>query len=343
MTTVAAVENRQPPAARRRAGGLAWHLRCIAAVVTTYLVGNEVFLRLIGVINRWVLRGGITGVFLLYPARKEYADALAYRWHQRQFAWHPALVGLYRQNGRRGLIFGIPDLEDDLRLAGNGDNVLDLQKRMERIRSLVGADRKIFAGILPSLFMRLNAPDAQLEQQRDLTARAVMSALDQVSKLYAHDRTTPILLIGGRGYIATSVLALCAGRNVRSIDQGEFDVFRQIANEQRGGPLMVINLAKSGALSEYADHFWPGVVVLNEVYPEPSGDELAALERAGAVCFHVVGVAGSAWPAFPRAYRRGIPCCAALPAPGDTEVTAIVTRLGAGKPGDPAAVVRKST
>lgn len=320
---------RQGSVSKRGQRGLLWHLRCTAAVATTYLFGNEVFLRAIGLLNRYVLRGNITGVFLLYPARKDYADALAYRWHQRRFAWHPALVGAYRQNGRTGLIFGIPNLEDDLRIESNADEVLNLQKRMERVRCLVKAERKIFAGILPSLFVRLNAPDSQLERQRDLTARAVISALDQVSGISAHDTRTPILLLGGKGYIAASVLELCAGRDVRSIDQGEFDAFRQIAGRMRGAPLMVINLAKSGALLEYAPYFWPGVVVLNEVYPEPGGEELAALERSGAACFHIVGVAGTAWPAFPRAYRNGIPCCAALPAAHDTEVTALVTRLEA--------------
>lgn len=308
---------------------LGWHGRRTAAVVSSYLVGNEPFLRLIGLFNRIAGRK-VAGIFLLYPARREYADALAYRWHQRRFAWRPGLVGVYRHGPRWGLIFGIPDMEDDLRQEHNAGNVMGLLHKMERIRGLIGAERKIFAGILPSLFSRLGAQDRQLEEQRRLTALAVVSALDQVSALKGLDAATPILLIGGRGYIATEVMQLCAGRSVRSIDLGEFDAFRTFADSTRGSALVVVNLAKSGALAEYAGHFWPGVVVLNEVYPEPSDAELATLETCGAQCFHVVGVAGGAWPAFPRAYRGGIPCCAALPSPDDTTVTALVTRLRPG-------------
>ena len=67
------------------------------------------------------------------------------------------------------------------------------------------------------------------------------------------------------------------------------------------------------ALLGYARDLWPGVIVLNEVYPEPSAVEIAELEARGAHCYHIVGVEGWAWPPFPRAYRGGIPCRASLP------------------------------
>jgi len=50
--------------------------------------------------------------------------------------------------------------------------------------------------------------------------------------------------------------------------------------------------------------------VLNEVYPEPDADTLAILDAVGCPVFHVVGMKARSWPAFPRAYRGGIPCCA---------------------------------
>lgn len=318
------------PSGARSRGGLVWHLRCILAVASSYLFGNEVFLRLVGGVNRVVLRGRIKGVFLLYPARRAYADALAYRWHQRRFAWHPGLVGLYRQDGRLGLIFGIPNMEDQLREDHNAADVMGLMHKMERIRDLISADRKIFAGILPSRFTRLGVTDDQLEQQRSLTARAVVSALDQVMASCGMDATTPILLIGGNGYIASKVFELCAGRPAHKVDLDGFATFRSLTEAMRGRPMIAVNLAKSSALAGYMDSFWPGVVVLNEVYPEPDEAELSALAARGVRCFHVVGVAGRAWPRFPRAYRNGIPCCAALPAAGGSAVTALVTELGCG-------------
>lgn len=304
-----------------------WHIRCVLAAVTSYLFGSEYLLFAIGTINRHILRGRITGVFLLYPARKEYADALAYEWHQKRFAWRPGLVGSYSQDGRLGLIFGIPNLEDELRDQANAPQVLDLLRQMDRISNLIGAPRRIFAGILPSQLARLGITDSQLESQRELTARAVVSALDQVIAANKIDANAPILLIGGKGYIASKVMELCSGRLTYSIDVGEFENFRRLATGLRGSRVVVVNLAKSSALAQYVPHFWPGVIVLNEVYPEPTWSEVADLTEKSISCFHVVGVAGKAWPPFPRAYRGGIPCCAALPPPGVTTVTALVTQL----------------
>ena len=90
--------------------GLRWHCRRTAAAVSSYAFGTRAALAIIGFTCRHLLRTPIVSVFLLYPARKEYADALAYEWHQRRFSWYPGLVGLYRQGGRYGLTFGIPNL-----------------------------------------------------------------------------------------------------------------------------------------------------------------------------------------------------------------------------------------
>ena len=86
--------------------GWRWHCRRTAAALSSYVFGTRAALAIIGFICRHVLRMPIVSVFLLYPARKEYADALAYEWHQRRFSWYPGLVGLYRQGRRYGLTLG---------------------------------------------------------------------------------------------------------------------------------------------------------------------------------------------------------------------------------------------
>jgi hypothetical protein len=306
---------------------LAWHCRCIAAAISSYLLGTKAALALVGFVCRYVLRSPIVSVFLLYPARKEYADALAYQWHQRRFSWHPGLVGLYRQGGRYGLIFGIPNLEDDIRAEENAPRLLELMSRMEVAQRGVGATRKVFAGILPSMFARNGIENEHLAEQRYLTARAVLQALDQVMAKNGLGPEVPILVLGGRGYIASEVLRLCRDRKVRSIDVAELEEFRRFVDECRGQPAVVVNLTKSGALLEYARELWPGVIVLNEVYPEPSTAELAELEARGASCYHIVGVEGRAWPPFPRAYRGGIPCCASLPFSPDDPIPVLVAHL----------------
>lgn len=269
----------------------------------------------------------IVGVFLLYPARKEYADALAYKWHQRRFSWYPGLVGIYRQEGRYGLIFGIPNLEDELRAEQSAPRLPELMNRMEAIRNRVGASRKVFAGILPSTFLRHGIENEHLAEQRHLTARAVLRALDEVMARHGLSEDVQILVLGGRGYIASEVLRLCAGRKTSSVDAGDFEEFCRFTNDYNGSPIVVINLTKSGALSEYASKFWPGVIVLNEVYPEPSSAEITTLEERGAKCYHIMGVAGDAWPPFPKAYRGAIPCCASLPFSPDDPIPVLVSRL----------------
>ncbi len=312
---------------------LRWHFRCIVAVASSYVLGTRMALSVVGFVCRRILGLPIASVFLLYPARKEYADALAYRWHQRRFGWQPGLVGFYRQGRRYGLIFGIPNLEDEIRAPESADRVLTVMSRMEAIQRRVGAPRKVFAGILPSTLARNGAEDQHLAQQRHLTARAVLQALDHVMELNGLTRDVRILVLGGRGYIASEVIRLGTGLRITSIDADGWDEFRQFAAECRGSAVVVLNLTKSGALLEYARELWPGVIVLNEVYPEPSPSEIAELERRGARCYHIVGVAGSAWPRFPRAYRGAIPCCASLPISPTDHIPVIVARLtGDAKP-----------
>jgi len=162
---------------------------------------------LVSFTSRYVLRSPIVSVFLLYPARKEYADALAYRWHQRRFSWQPGLVGFYRQGGRYGLIFGVPNLEDDIRAEHNAPQLHALMCRMDAAQRSVGAARKVFAGILPSMFSRNGIENEHLADQRYLTARAVLQALDQVIDQHGLGKDVPILVLGGRGYSVDSPAA----------------------------------------------------------------------------------------------------------------------------------------
>lgn len=303
-----------------------WHVRCLLAVLSSYALGNRAFMLLLGLLNR-LLGRPIAMAFLFYPARQTYADAVSYRWHQARFSWSPGLVGIFRHRGRLGLSFGIPNLEDQIKDSANAENVILLQQRLEAIRRRLGAEHASLAGILPSVLARLGREDAHVVRQRHLTARVVLAALDKVMRWHALDRTTPVLVLGGLGYIAGEVLRLADGLNVTSVDVGDFSRFEDFVAAHRGRPLVVVNLSRSGALSEYLGHFWPGVVVLNEVYPEPVRDELARLERNGVTCHHIAGVAGGAWPPFPRAYRGGIPCCAALPLGPGEEIDVVIVHL----------------
>lgn len=310
---------------------LRWHLRCIAALCSSYVLGSTPFIVVLGLVNR-LLGRPIAMVFLFYPASQSYADAVCYRWHQARFKWRPGLMGVFRQKRRLGLSFGIPNLEAHIKDEANAADVARLQQRLERIRRRLGAEHKTFAGILPSTFARLGIEDRHVAQQRYLTARAVLAALDRVIEMHGLSADVEVLVLGGRGYIASEVLRLAQARSITSVDIGEFDRFEAFVAARRDRPLVVVNLSRSGALADYLGYFWPGVIVLNEVYPEPSQAELDMLAGHGVTCHHVAGVAGNSWPAFPRAYRGGIPCCAALPLGPTERVDVVVTHLSGPAP-----------
>ena len=306
---------------------LGWHGRCILAILSSYILGRHSILMGISFVFRRVFRIPIVSVFLLYPARKEYADALAYQWHQRRFRWQPGLIGLYRQGARYGMIFGIPNFEDEIRSECSAPYLFTLMARMEQVRACVGAQRKVFAGVLPSTFLRNGIENEHLAEQRTLTARAVLTALDRVIEVHKLSDDVPIVVLGGQGYIASEVIRLCKRPSLTSIDVGQGQEFEDFAARQRDQRVVLINLTKSGALHEYVSKLWPGAIVLNEVYPEPTSNEIASMEQRGVTCYHIVGVSGQAWPPFPRAYKGGIPCCAALPFSREDAIPTLVTRL----------------
>jgi hypothetical protein len=81
---------------------------------------------------------------------------------------------------------------------------------------------------------------------------------------------------------------------------------------------------KEDVLSRYLDLFWPELILLNEVYPEPSREEIETLKKIGSPAYHVVGVVAKSYPSFPKAYEGGIPCCGAW---SSKDIEAIIKRL----------------
>lgn len=285
------------------------NIRRLTVLVLCIIAGNPVSLALIGLLNR--LNGNIHSVFLLYPADERYTKAYAFDWFARRYRWRPVLLGIFLQNGRIGLTFGISATERDFHNSDNNEKLRQLNNQMERIRNLVGAERKSFAGILPSvLATRLDLRENLTENH--ITVAAVVKALYRLIQEKGLAPETPLVVLGARGFVGQElILALhdYPGR-VYAIDQHNREEFSNFAELLQGTPAIVVNLTKKAALKEYAGLFWPEAVVLNEVYPEPGKDELRLIAETGAECWHLVGVKGTAWPSFPRAYRGGIPCCA---------------------------------
>ncbi|MGC4061028.1 MAG: NAD-dependent epimerase/dehydratase family protein, partial [Aquabacterium sp.] len=116
----------------------------------------------------------------------------------------------------------------------------------------------------------------------------------------------PVIILGGKGTIGSRVVALLQQASDRPVCAIDVDNQAQFPSHFKGQAVIVLNITKLGALSQYIPQLWPEAIVLNEVYPEPKRAELGPIR-----CWHIAGVQGGALPAFRGAYADALPCCAA--------------------------------
>lgn len=291
-------------------GGFRSHIRRLIIELVNALFGYDWVFWLVGVVNRRL--DIIESVFLCYPATDDYTLHYMYARRGQKITWSPWFIGLLWQNGKLGVKFAITAHNGDFSAVENQEKLRSVVDRMEKIRTLFGAPRKSFAGILPGvLFLKRiirETPEA------DLTAKVIVRAIEKVRKLEGLPEDAPVIVLGGRGFIGKRVVAALPKQNVYSVDIVEGDGKNSWPAELFGRRLVLVNISLKSALEDYVDRLWPGVVVLNEVYPEPSPETVARLIAKGCTCFHIAGVVGKALPNFPGAYEDGIPCCAAWPA-----------------------------
>jgi hypothetical protein len=248
----------------------------------------------------------------MYPASEKYALDYVYLWYAKKIKWNPGLGGIFRQDGKWGLTFGIMATEKEFRDLAYNDQLKQLYDRMERIKNMVSADQKTFAGILPGLMTSRGILNGHPSVERKTTVATVQLAIEQVIKTRGLPDDAPVLVLGGGGFIGTGLSGNNGNNRFCYVDLADQEKFLRFKESYQGQPVIVLNLTKKGGLTEYVPHFWPGVIFINEVYPEPSKAEVEALKSKGAVCYHIAGIKAKAWPAFPRGYQGGIPCCASF-------------------------------
>lgn len=299
---------------KRRLRPLPWvatHVRRVAVEVLNALLNHKVVYRAVGAINRRVRL--IESVFLVYPAAERYARAYAYQRSLDRHRWAPGLAGLLVQNRRLTLMVAVSARDEHFWDEASHPHLLEMVARVEALRVMIGARQKTFAGILPGV---LAGRGVLLEPpERDITATVVAHAVREVRGGMGGD--PPVLVLGAHGFIGRRLVAMLS----REMVVHPYDVrgHHPWPDHLLGSPVLLVNVANRHALEECLPRLWSGVVVLNEVYPEPEGHVLAALAARGIPCHHVVGVRARAFPPFPAAYAGAVPCCAAWPAP-DAEV-----------------------
>ena len=282
-----------------------WLQRVVASLALV-LFNNCCSLFLLGAANRLCGRP-VRSVFLCYSTNQRYVSRFSLPWTVR-FANTPRIVGYYRHRGSLGLIAVLHT--DERRFSGDRSYLSGVWSAMERLRRVVGADQIKLAGTMPSEMRRLGVGDegafsTTLSAVADLivTADGMVRAAEQRT-----EQSDPVIILGARGSIGRLVAQRLQqqGRQVHCVDAGD-----SLPEELQGKPCVLIDVSRRGALESRASALWRGMTVLNEVYPEPAADTLSELAERGVAVYHVVGVEGSAFPAFPAAYAGGIPCCAA--------------------------------
>jgi hypothetical protein len=286
------------------------HIRRLFTEYLNLFFAHDRLFRAVGLLNGRL--GLIKSVFMAYPATDAYRDAYTYPWRAKAMSWNPGLIGLFWQNGKIGLKFTVSNRDEEFLDQGNKEQLRQLVARMEEIRELLQAERKSFAGILPGILFRTRLIKEMPEA--DVTVEIVCKAIEGVKAIEGLSDDVPIIVLGGRGFVGQKVMKSLPAEFVWSVDtaSGGKDVWPA---QLKGHPALVVNISRRSALDEYVRLLWPQAVVVNEVYPEPSAETIAQLQRVGCRCYHIVGAKAGALPSFPGGYQGGIPCCAAWSSP----------------------------
>lgn len=280
-----------------------WYLLLFEAL--NFLINCDWFFWLIGKFNK---RKSIKSVFLSYPANRAYAREYAFSFRIKKANWKIRLTGFLRQNRKFIMMFTFFVEESEFLKKDNKEKLKETVWRMERIRRLIGADEKTFAGILPGLLSKRKIIDESPEA--DLTALIVVEAVGLIKKETGINEKIPIVILGGNGFIGKRVvdrLKLAQKLDIYAVDLvGNKNKWPREKTRK-----IIINVAKHNTIEFYLHMLQSGDVILNEAYPGPLPMIVNKIKLLGCDCFHIVGVKAFAFPPFPYVYSGGIPCCAA--------------------------------
>lgn len=274
------------------------------------------------VFNNWI---GLTilrrlrlfqAVFVMYPADQTFADYFTFRLRQRVIKWRPFIVGMITHpSGKRTLMFAISAHVDGKDSAYEPEDLRNLHRRTERIQGLLGANSTHFAGTLPGRLsaLRVRRGDNQGNEQR-ATVENVLKAIRFVRGTHQ----LPVVILGSKGYVGRKVDESLrkTGISVTGVEKDGVYYEGERVAESYAPPTdmhLLINITRPEVVNDYIDHMGEKTILLNEVYPAPHRDVVAAMKEKGVKPCHIAGVEARVWPSFPLSYQGAIPCCAALP------------------------------
>ncbi len=284
-------------------------------VLVDFLFNNKVFLSSLGFLNEKLLNNKIKSVFLVYPAKKRHIGDYTFDWFSQKNKWNPFIIGLFRQKGKLGIVFAIPVGEKDFADNSEREQLKGMVFRMEQKRKMLRAESKNFAGVLPGVLSKKDI--LKDTKEGELTVVAVFRALEALVREEKLGEEYKIVILGGKGFIGRGLVKYLSkikkfNKKVFAIDVDNLDKASSIFTLLKCQKVIVLNITKKRALSEYIKFFDESTTVLNEVYPEPSIEELAKMRQKEVKCYHIVGLKGQVFPSFPGAYSKGVPCCASF-------------------------------
>lgn len=291
--------------------------RCWGLVFINILLNHQFVFRLIGWLNGRL--DFLVSIFIAYPASEEYANYYFAPAIVEHAQWKPILCGLLRQNGKWILGFGISNLEKDFHADLDSSNLKLLLRRAEQLQMLTKSRQVTFSGILPGLLNRRCLRNDQNEAT--VTVQALLHAIELVKRAEGIETDIPVIVLGGKGYIGSYLLRKLGGLGCSVDMASSTDVWPE---HLAGKPAILVNVAHRKALRQYSEKLWSGLILLNEVYPEPSKREISEFTKLGNAAYHVVGVEAFAFPSFPKAYAGGIPCCAGW---ANSNLSAMIRKL----------------
>lgn len=274
------------------------------------LFNNRFFFSLLGYFNRRFQF--LKTLYVGYSVDDQYIREYTYPATilTKHFRWKPMLAGFVLQNKKLGLVFFIASREVDFYQPDNKPELKRFVDRVRTVQQLTAAEQFTFAGVLPGVLFTQRIIRSMNETE--VVVASVVKAIDVVQKEEGYPDNTPVIVLGGRGFIGRRVVNKIQHREVYCVDvTGQEKVSEEWPHQLRDKPAILVNISRNAVLEHYLPFIWPSLVLLNEVYPEPSESEKSAFQQKHSAMYHLAGVRGFAVPEFPRAYSGSIPCSAA--------------------------------
>lgn len=252
-------------------------------------------------------------IFVMYPAGQGFADHFTFRFRQWMIRWRPFAVNVIKHpSGSRMLVVAISSFIDKKEQAPDPEMLRLLHARALLLKNALGAKTLHFAGTLPGRFttqLRINRGDDQ-KNERIATQKNVVTAILRMRVRLGHDASSPVVILGSRGYIGKTVTAQLAALSIIVIG---IDKDTSSTYQKPDGHHLLVNITEPEAINNYLEHMDEKTALLNEVYPAPHRDVVVQMKERGARVFHIAGVLAETLFSFPYVYQGAIPCCAALP------------------------------